>query len=148
METARVILENARIIEEGVAALQSAGEQQFVQRAVRESQASHGGAADAALASSEPDSDLELHVIGTESAKQVVLASNIVKITSVADAMKSPYWDVIKSAMEDEITGKIANKFASVLKREPSMHVMKVKWVIAVALNDDGSVKKVKARLV
>jgi hypothetical protein len=27
------------------------------------------------------------------------------------------------------------------------MHVMKVKWVIFVALNDDGSVKKVKARI-
>ena len=91
VETASVILENARIIEEGVAALQGAGEQQFVQRAVRESQTSHGSAADAALASSEPDSDLEIHVIGTESAKQVVLASNIVKIASVADAMKSPY---------------------------------------------------------
>ena len=148
VETARVILENARIIEEGVTALQKAGEQQFVQGAVRESQTSHGSAADAALASSELDSDLEIHIVGTESAKQVVLASNIVKIASVADAMKSPYWDVIKSAMEDEISGKIANEFASVVKREPSMHVMKVKWVIVVALNDDGSVKKVKARLV
>jgi hypothetical protein len=50
--------------------------------------------------------------------------------------------------MEDEIAGKIANNFATVVKREPGMHVMKVKWVITIALNNDGSIKKVKARLV
>jgi hypothetical protein len=136
------VSENARIINEGIDALQAAGEEHFINQAVQHFQAS------AAQEYPVPEPNLEIHLLGTESAKQVVEASNIVKLASVADAMASPYWDIIKPAMEDEMAGKIANKFAEVVKREPEMHVMKVKWVIFVALNDDGSVKKVKARIV
>ena len=134
------VSENARIINEGIDTLQAAGEDHFINQAVQHFQAS------AAQEHPLPEPNLEIHLLGTESAKQVVEASNIVKLASVADAMASPYWDIIKPAMEDEMAGKIANKFAEVVKREPEMHVMKVKWVIFVALNDDGSVKKVKAR--
>ena len=137
---------NASIIEQGVLALQSSGEEIFVQHAV---QAFQTDAIKAAQDSCEPEADLEIELVGTESAKQVgLLSSNVMKIASVADAMASPYWDLIRTNMEDEIAGKIANKFATVVKREPGMHVMKVKWVITIALNDDGSIKKVKARLV
>jgi len=137
---------NASIIEQGVLALQSSGEEIFVQHAV---QAFQTDAIKAAQDSCEPEADLEIELVGTESAKQVgLLSSNVVKIASVADAMASPYWDLIRTNMEDEIAGKIANNFATVVKREPGMHVMKVKWVITIALNDDGSIKKVKARLV
>ena len=138
------IAENARIIEQGVLALQSSGEESFVQHAVQAFQTSAIGTSD-----SRPEADLEIELVGTESAKQVgLLSSNVLKIASVADAMASPYWDLIRSNMEDEIAGKVANKFATVVKREPGMHVMKVKWVITIALNDDGSIKKIKARLV
>ena len=138
--------DNASIIEQGILGLQSSGEEQFVQHAVQAFQTS---AIEVAQDSHEPKADLEIELVGTESAKQVgLLSSNVLKIASVADAMASPYWDLIRSNMEDEIAGKIANKFATVVKREPGMHVMKVKWVITIALNDDGSIKKVKARLV
>ena len=62
--------------------------------------------------------------------------------------MDSPYWAMIKEAMEAEITGKLANKFATVVEREAGMAVMKVRWIIDVHLNPDGTIKKIKTRLV
>ena len=50
--------------------------------------------------------------------------------------------------MEEEITGKLANKAWEVVERPPGTHVMKSRWVFAVKYNDDGSIKVVKARFV
>ena len=50
--------------------------------------------------------------------------------------------------MEAEIAGKFANGFAEVVQWEPGMRVMKVKWLLDVYLNTDGSIKRIKTRLV
>ena len=91
---------------------------------------------------------VEFVLHGPDSAKQVVEGSSLVKIGTVAEAMDSPYWAMIKEAMEAEITGKLANKFATVVPREPGMAVMKVRWIIDVHLNPDGTIKRIKTRLV
>ena len=55
----------------------------------------------------------------------------------------------MKDALEGEIKGKfVDNQAWEVVKREDWMHVIKSKWVLKFTLNEDGSIKSVKARLV
>mmetsp|Transcript_2194 Transcript_2194/g.7161 ORF Transcript_2194/g.7161 Transcript_2194/m.7161 type:complete len:1030 (+) Transcript_2194:1510-4599(+) len=69
--------------------------------------------------------------------------------TTVAEARKSKYWDLVKEAMESEIKGKfIENKAWKVVPRTPGMNVIKSKWVLKFTQRPDGSIEKVKARLV
>jgi hypothetical protein len=94
------------------------------------------------------NTEFEVVLIGTESAKATVSTySQIVKIKGVHEAMASPYWPQIKEGMEKEISGKLANGFAEVVK-DVGQHKMKSKWVILVYLGDDGRVLVVKCRLV
>jgi hypothetical protein len=90
----------------------------------------------------------ELVLIGTESAKATVSNySQIIKIGTIEEARRSPYWPQIRAGMEGEIKGKVANGFAKVVKDE-GQRKMKLKWVIMVFLGLCGVVLKVKCRLV
>eukprot|EP00966_Prymnesium_polylepis_P066788 1550462-Prymnesium_polylepis.1 len=56
---------------------------------------------------------------------------------------------MVKGGMESEIKGKfIDNNAWEVMKRQDGMNVVKSRWVIKFTINDDGSVKSVKCRLV
>ena len=91
--------------------------------------------------------EFEIVLIGTETAKATVSNySSIVKIANIDEAMKSAYWPQIKAGMEKEINGKLANGFAKVVKDE-GQRKMKLKWVILVYLEEDGSVLTTKCRL-
>ena len=69
--------------------------------------------------------------------------------TTIKDAAKSPYWPLVKEALEEEIRGKfLDNKAWDVVPRPEHRKVVKSKWVLKFYQNDDGSIKKVKARLV
>ena len=58
-------------------------------------------------------------------------------------------WPMVKKALEDEMIGKyIGNEAWKIVKREPWMNVLKSKFVIKWTINPDGSIAKVKARLV
>ena len=50
--------------------------------------------------------------------------------------------------MEEEIAGKMANMAWKLERRAPGMRVLKSRWVFDFKLNDDGSIKRVKARFV
>ena len=94
------------------------------------------------------DTDFEVVLIGSEVARAAVSShSKLVKIETLGEAMASPHWLMIKAGMEDEIAGKVANGFAKVVKDEGQRRV-KVKWVINIWLAEDGSITKVKCRLV
>ena len=67
---------------------------------------------------------------------------------TVQEAMDHPLWPMIKKAMEDEITGKLANEAWDVVERPIGVHVMKSRWVFAVKYNVDGSIQVIKARFV
>ena len=67
---------------------------------------------------------------------------------TVAEAMKSKHWPLFKRAMEEEIAGKMSNQAWFVVERPDGVHVMKGKWVFVIKYNEDGSVKRVKARYV
>jgi len=143
------LAENARRIEHGLKALEQEGDAAFIETATEESRHDAVAASvscEAGRSSVEPLFEVTLH--GSEQAKQVVAAAKVLKYASVKEAQESPYWQMIKTEMEHEMAGKIANGFAEVVKREPGMHCLKVKWVIDVFLSDDGSVLRVKARLV
>jgi hypothetical protein len=67
----------------------------------------------------------------------------------IAEAKKSKYGDLVKDAMEAEVKGKfIDNQAWKVVLRTPEMNVIKSKWVLKFTQRKDGSVEKVKARLV
>jgi hypothetical protein len=69
--------------------------------------------------------------------------------TTIEEARRSKYWDLVKAAMEAEIKGKfIDNQAWDVVQRTPEMHVIKSKWVLKFSLRVDGSVERIKARLV
>ena len=80
---------------------------------------------------------------------QSVASQTMPDIKTVEQARQSIYWPLIKRAMEDEIHGKyVVNRAWDVVRQEPWMHVIGVKWVFTFVFNDDGSIAKVKARLV
>ena len=69
--------------------------------------------------------------------------------TTVQDAKKTPYWPLVKEALEEEIRGKfLDNKAWDVVPRPTDRKVVKSKWVLKFYQNDDGSIGRVKARLV
>ena len=69
--------------------------------------------------------------------------------TDIESAKQSKYWPLVKQAMEDEIKGKFSDNEAwDVVPREAWMHVIKSRWVLQFKLNDDHSLKAVKARFV
>ena len=56
---------------------------------------------------------------------------------------------MIKTAMEEEVKGKLENQAWEVVQRPDGINVLKSRWVFAVKYNDDdGSIKVVKARFV
>ena len=76
-------------------------------------------------------------------------AANIDLPKTVQEGIGTPQWPMIEEAMEHEIRGKfIENQAWEVVKRESWMHVLKGRWVLAWKINEDGSIKGVKARFV
>ena len=73
-------------------------------------------------------------------------------ITTLAAARQSKYWPLIKEEMEGEIRGKLANKAfeaVPILDTEGKRRrIMKTKWVVNIWLNEDKTVRKLKARFV
>ena len=70
------------------------------------------------------------------------------KAMTLADAMRHKLWPMIKKAMESEIEGKMLNEAWQVVARPTDKHVLKSRWVFALKLNEDGTIKEVKARFV
>jgi len=69
--------------------------------------------------------------------------------TSVQEATKTPYWPLVKEALEEEIRGKfLDNKAWEVVPRPTDRKVVKSKWVLRFYQDQDGSISRVKARLV
>lgn len=70
--------------------------------------------------------------------------------TTVAKAKASPYWPfVVKDAMESEINGEfIDNEAWEFVPRTPDVRVIRKKWVLKFSVLDDGSISKVKAKLI
>ena len=63
--------------------------------------------------------------------------------------MKTPYWPLVKQALEDEIKGKfLDNRAWDVVPKPEGRKIVKSKWVLKFYQNQDGSIDKVKARLV
>ena len=93
------------------------------------------------------ETPLEINLIGTEAAMKVAGEFGVPKFKTVREAEQSIYWPAIKTAMEEEISGKLENKSWKVVPRD-GKRVMKSKWVIDAKLNDDGSIKSWKARFV
>ena len=68
---------------------------------------------------------------------------------TVAEAKKSLLWPMVRDALESEITGKfVDNRALDVVPRPTNRKVVKSKWVLRYFTNADGSLAKVKARLV
>ena len=86
------------------------------------------------------ETPLEINLIGTEAAMKVAGEFGVPKFKTVREAEQSIYWPAIKTAMEEEISGKLGNKSWKVVPRD-GKRVMKSKWVIDAKLNDDGSIK-------
>ena len=69
--------------------------------------------------------------------------------TTVKEARGTPYWPLVKAALEEEIRGKfLDNQAWDVVPRPADRKVVKSKWVLRFYQNDDGSIERVKARLV
>ena len=78
------------------------------------------------------------------------IGSDLAKIKTVAEAQASSHWPMFKAAMEDEIHGKFAGAAAwsVVLRPADGTQVHKSRWVFAIKLNDDNSIREIKARFV
>ena len=94
------------------------------------------------------ENEIEVWMEDAEGAYRVSEVGSITVPKTVEEAKKSEWWPLFKSAMEDEIKGKLANHAWHVVKRPSGQHVLKGKWVFTVKYNDDGSIKLVKARFV
>ena len=168
-----LLIENARHITEGVAKLEERGVEQFIAEAcsqacepvvplaTHEADMSSRYAAmeralfdpgertfisvDSAITHTDAAMVIELH--GSERAQKAVAASNKLEFKTVDEAQKSRFWPLIKVAMEEEIEGKMQNGAFQPVARD-GKRVMRSRWVIHITLNDDGSVKSVKARFV
>ena len=96
-----------------------------------------------------PNSTVEIELDApNESARKVAVDAGILDIKTVDDMMESKWWPIFKENMENEIVGKLANGFAKCVARPAGVNVMKTKWAVQVVLNEDGSIKKIKTRLV
>ena len=134
----------AESLRQAVLSLDNYGEEQVVESAVRERREAWATCEEA---SGNADGAIEVVYVGTEAARAAVGHTTTITFASVEEAMKLPHWPLIKTAMEEEIAGKLANNFAEVVK-DTGQRRSKVKWVLLVYLAEDGSVLKVKARLV
>ena len=82
-------------------------------------------------------------------AVQGIASSDISFPTTIKEAASSPYWPLVKEALEEEIRGKfLHNKAWDVVPRPEDRKVVKSKWVLRFFQNGDGSISRVKARLV
>ena len=91
---------------------------------------------------------LEFWSDDSEGAYRVSSIGSIPVPKDLAEAMASTHWLLFKAAMEEEISGKMANDSWDVVERPRNAHVMKGRWVFDIKWNDDGSISKVKARFV
>jgi hypothetical protein len=91
--------------------------------------------------------DLDREPLAVALAAVPLSAANLT--TTIAEARKSKYWDMVKAAMETEIRGKfVENQAWTMVPRTSEVSVIKSKWVLKFTLGKDGSVEKVKTRLV
>ena len=78
--------------------------------------------------------------------------SELSEIKTMEQAKKSKHWPLFKAAAEEEIHGKMLNcSFEPRERAEAARNgcrVMKSRWVIAIRLNDDNSIREVKMRFV
>ena len=67
--------------------------------------------------------------------------------TTIGEAKNTPYWPLVKDALESEIKGEfIDNRAWDVVPRSSDRKVVKSTWVLRFFVNDDRSIAKVKAR--
>ena len=160
-------IENADRIQQGVEDLSNRSEQEVLQAAIEAASeeratlrvASGLSASERAVLMADDrvvyghagtwrgEDEIEINLIGSESARKVAAQFGIPKIRTIAEAMASPYWPMIKDGLESEIAGKLANKSFAVVKAA-GKRVLKSKWVIDFKLADDGSILSVKCRFV
>ena len=160
-----MLVENARRIDAGVKLLEKEGAESVdaCVRAQQEEQRDEArqltatGLERAYLAADERllfgdagagETEVEINIeCATEAARKVAEQFGIPKIKTVDEAMKSPFWPLLKEAMEEEITGKLGNKAWKLVLRGDK-RILKSKWVFDFKLLDDGTIKRVKARFV
>ena len=151
-----VLRANAVFIQDKVDELENGGETAFIASAIESMSDETLWAEDplvygqqAALGPLNPKQTVDIDVVApTERARQVAVDAGLSGITTVEQMMKSSMWPVFKEHMEEEIAGKLANGFAACVPRPPGVNVMKTKWAIQIKLNEDGSISKIKTRLV
>ena len=95
----------------------------------------------------EVEEDDESPVRGTRTIEDIYERCNIAMLepANYEDAVKSKDWKV---AMEEEIKMIKKNETWQLVNRPNNNNVLGVKWVYRTKLNPDGSVNKLKARLV
>ena len=92
--------------------------------------------------------EMEIWASDAEGAFRVSEIGGIPVPKNVADAMRSTHWPLFRSAMEDEIKGKLDNGAWLVVPTPKSDQVHRSRWVFAIAYHEDGSIRKIKARFV
>ena len=78
---------------------------------------------------------------GSDKGLKAIGHSLLIGIQSVDEAKKSPHWEDIRTAMDEEMCGKISNDYGKPILRPSNETVHKSRWVINVFLRDDGSVQ-------
>ena len=148
---AHTLAENARYIADGVKALEKEGAAAIDGAVARSVLEDHDRKDDRLLygeAGAEHEREVVVMIEGNDIARKIAQQYNIPKIRTVAEAEASQFWPLIRDAMEEEIAGKMANMAWKLERRAPGMRVLKSRWVFDFKLNDDGSIKRVKARFV
>ena len=75
--------------------------------------------------------------------------SELANLKTVEELKRSKFWPLVKTAMEEEINGKLLNgSWECVTRPKGNQTILKSRWVVAVKLNDDNSIKQVKMRFV
>ena len=100
------------------------------------------------LLSPQQSAEFEIWSSNAEGAYKVSEIGEVTVPKTLKEAMTSSLWPLLKTAMEEEITGKLANDAWVVVKRPGAARVHPSRWVFAAKFNNDGSVKSVKARFV
>ena len=147
---------NAAFIKDEVQRLEDGGAEAFKANAVECMQDEVTSAEEpliygqqASLGTMDPNQTVEIELDApNERAYMVAENAGLLDLKTVDQMMNSQWWELIKESMEQEIQGKLANKFCEIVARPAGVNVIKTKWVLQISLNEDGSIRKLKARLV
>ena len=147
---------NAALIKDEVSRLEDGGVEAFIASAtegmrdeVTEAEAPLIYGQQATFSPRDPKQTVEIEIDApNERAYKVAVDAGILDIKTVEQMINSPWAELFIENMEEEISGKLANGFAVCVPRPAGTSVIKTKWAVQVKLNEDGSIAKIKTRLV